>query len=299
VHTAHAVQTTAKKGIKMKVITYVNKELTVINGNNYYKGKASKPSFISSTNFYYEPTLQIADGKQLTPVEIKQAEAFISSFVFPQSVKATVKPNVHCVDLDGNYIGLMVNDGTYNEVATAPSVSTYKWDGTAWVDSVLVDTSNGKYIGIGDNRTISNSKYAPNTIPKDFNPMLYYWNGTSWNISLADAKKDRIDKIGKQQRASTLAITGNLGMLEDSSYSVQETEARAWLLDNKVSTPFIDGLLVARATVGETKALLVNKIVTHSDAYKIAYSTLLGKFQRICLQVNSATTVSEVAKIVW
>ena len=85
---------------------------------------------------------------------------------------------------------------------------------------------------------------------------------------------------------------------ELSSFTKQENEARAWLANNTVNTPFIDGLLVAR-DLGETKAELVDKIILNADAYATAYSQTLGKFQKISKKIAVATTKDELSMLVW
>lgn len=85
---------------------------------------------------------------------------------------------------------------------------------------------------------------------------------------------------------------------EVSSFTKQENEARAWLANNTVNTPFIDGLLVAR-DLGETKAELVDKIILNADAYATAYSRILGKFQKISKKIAAATTKDELSMLVW
>ncbi|MDX1809728.1 MAG: hypothetical protein R3331_09330 [Sulfurospirillaceae bacterium] len=282
----------------MQVITYVNGLLTVINGDNFYKELATKPSFITGTNFYFEPTLKQMDGIDLTAQEESDAIAFINSFVFTTASTAPVKKQVYCIDNDGNYIGYFVNDGNYQEADSAPTKKTEKWTSGVWVDSVLVDKTTGKYNGIGDTRTAPNTKYAPNIIPKDFDINYYSWDGTSWNITLTDAKTCKSEEIRLGQKATLDGILGEVAVWEPASYDKQEQEARAWNVDNTIATPFIDALLASR-NLGETKQQLVDKIIQKADAYASAYASMLGKFQDIIKQIQNATTVDAVKAIVW
>jgi hypothetical protein len=73
-------------------------------------------------------------------------------------------------------------------------------------------------------------------------------------------------------------LTANISMNEKVSFTKQETEARAWNADNLAVTPLIDGLLVSRG-LGETKQILVDKIIVSADAYAVAYSQALGEYQ--------------------
>ena len=280
----------------MRVISYVEGTLTVINGDNYYSEIAAKPSFIAGTNFYYEPTLKQMDGVPLTSKQIADAEAFITNFKFPTA--PAIKKPVYCVDADGNYINYMVNDGTYKEATSAPLKDTEKWNGTMWVDSVLINKTTKKCLGVGDTRTLPNTEYAPNTVPTDFDSSFYTWDGTSWNISLADAKTCRSAKIKAAQTDALNTVLGDFAFWEPASYTKQDKEARAWNVDNNVATPFIDSLLTAR-NLGETKQELVDKIIKKADAYTTAYATLLGKFQNLIHKIQACTTVADVAKVVW
>jgi len=281
----------------MRVISYVEGTLTVINGDNYYNEVTTKPSFITGTNFYYEPTLKQMDDMPLTEDQITDAEVFIDNFKFP-TVTPPVENLVHCVDKDGNYIDYMVNDGTYQEVPSAPTKNTEKWNGAEWIDSVLIDKDTGEYRGIGDNRTTPNTKYAPNTIPTDFDISYYIWNGTAWNISLENAKNCKKAQIKKTQIDNFISVIGEVGFWEPASYITQEKEAREWNNDNTIDTPFIDALLTSR-NLGETKQELVDKIIGHADAYITEYANLLGKYQSLVKQIQNATTVEEVIAINW
>jgi hypothetical protein len=82
------------------------------------------------------------------------------------------------------------------------------------------------------------------------------------------------------------------------SWGKQETEARAYMSDNASATPMIDAILTTR-NLGETKLELVNKIIGYSDAYQVAYGTLLGAWQNKQKQVELALTVDEVNLIGW
>lgn len=84
--------------------------------------------------------------------------------------------------------------------------------------------------------------------------------------------------------------------LEIASWDKQESEARAWTIDNAVSTPFIDALLAGR-NLGENKEELVTKIIKKADAYKTFYGQLLGKFHAKQKELEAATTIEELQNI--
>lgn len=281
----------------MRVLTYVDGILTVIRDDEFFRGEATKPSFIVDNFFYYEPTLQMSGNRQLKEEEIANAEVFIDTYVFSTQ---TPSPTAlyHKVDEDGNYLGVSHNQEGLN-VESAPMSENLKYYQGAWCECCLVDKDTKKYIGIGDTRTAENTEYAPNTIPQEPFALHYYsWDGTTWNITLEDAKECKKNRLFLKQKESLNALLGIVASEESASFKVQEEEARAWNIDNTVATPFLDGLFASRG-MEETKQELVDKILIKADAYKTAYSTMLGKFQRIIKEVEVATSVEEVTALVW
>lgn len=282
----------------MRVLTYTNGSLTVIREDDFYSQVTEKPSFIKGENFYYEPTLKMEDGKALSEEMITQAESFIENFVF------TLAPNIeeiqtyYEIDEDGNYIGES-HDENVLHVSTPPSDTSLKWFNGEWCECCLIDKESKKYKGLGDTRTALNAQYAPNTLPQDeFELMYYAWDGSSWSISIEDAKVCRKAKIREAQVEALRGLLGDVASEEATSFVKQEAEARAWLLDNATATPFIDTLLIARG-FGESKEELVTKIVAKADAYAMLYSQILGKYHRLIKEIESATTLQAIKAIVW
>ena len=74
------------------------------------------------------------------------------------------------------------------------------------------------------------------------------------------------------------SLTAGTPESEKLTWAKQETEARAWLLDNTVATPLIDGIVSAREV---DKAELVSKIIAKADAYATAVGVLTGKRQAV------------------
>lgn len=72
-------------------------------------------------------------------------------------------------------------------------------------------------------------------------------------------------------------LIANTPSSEVSTWTKQEAEARAYLLDNTASTPLIDAIYTAREV---EKIFLVSKIIEKADAYSIAIGTLLGTKQK-------------------
>jgi len=188
---------------------------------------------------------------------------------------------------------------SYIEVSSPPTGDNDKWINGEWVECCLIDKTSKKYIGIGDNRTSANTEYAPNTLlPEPFEASKYAWNGISWEISLEDAKVCKKTGLRRKQSTEINLTLGDIANLEVMSFTTQESEARKWLVDNTANTPFVDGLLNARAN-GETKQDLCNKILFKADAYATIYSAQLGRFHKLIKAVDLAMSVKEVKAVVW
>ena len=73
------------------------------------------------------------------------------------------------------------------------------------------------------------------------------------------------------------ALTDGVPDAEIATWVKQESEANAYMLDNTVSTPFIDAMCAAR---GIPKDYLVTKILEKALSYAIAVGTLTGIRQK-------------------
>ena len=100
-------------------------------------------------------------------------------------------------------------------------------------------------------------------------------------------------KYTQELRALTTANS-----YEAVSWTKQEIQARAWIVDNAAATPIIDALLIAR-NMNETKEELINKIIAKADAYETLYSAILGKFHNREKALEVATTLEELKAISW
>jgi len=118
-------------------------------------------------------------------------------------------------------------------------------------------------------------------------------------IPITNYKTSKIQELLSYQKTEVEALLGTVATGEVESFTIQEKEARAWNVDNSVSTPFIDVLLNARSLEGETKQDLVDLIILKADAYAASYATILGKFHRLVKEVEACATVEEVEAIGW
>lgn len=82
---------------------------------------------------------------------------------------------------------------------------------------------------------------------------------------------------------------------ERESWTKQESEARAWLLDNTNATPFIDAMLTVRTTI--TKVELINRIVAKADAFANESGKLTGKKHFIEEQIADAYQAGDITAL--
>ena len=286
----------------MKVITYVNGVLTIINGDMFFSEVYAKPSFIVADEFYYEPTLKLTQGRELNVQECNDAEAYIDSFVFPKVVVYNPQA-VHCVDKWGNYLGFKLLGLGEIEVLNAPSELrqgiTWDFDTKEWYESVLVDERDGRLIGTAINTAIDYSVYVKASLVNTnfcIESQTYNFDTKVFDIDIAVVRKKKLAKINFAFTQVINEAIGFVGFGEMSSWDKQETEARAWVIDNNTITPFIDALLVGRG-MNETKDVLVQKIIVKADAYKTFYGQTLGKLHAKQKLIEEAETL-EVLKAI-
>lgn len=91
------------------------------------------------------------------------------------------------------------------------------------------------------------------------------------------AKETTIEDINTWYEAEVAKLTKGVPNTEISTWGKQEAEARAYLLDQNASTPFIDNLVNTRGVI---KEYLVGKIIEKADAYAMAVGVLTGERQR-------------------
>ena len=98
-------------------------------------------------------------------------------------------------------------------------------------------------------------------------------NDKSYLLSKADADFE----------TAISSLTSSIPTSEISTWTKQEQEARAYLLDSTASTPFIDAICLAR---GCEKSYLVGKIIEKADAYAVAVGTLTGVRQKLEKEIS-------------
>jgi hypothetical protein len=92
-----------------------------------------------------------------------------------------------------------------------------------------------------------------------------------------EAKLTTLSKANAEYEEQVKALTVGIPESEKLTWTKQEQEARAYLLDNTVATPLLDGIVVNR---GVDKDYLVTKVIEKADMYAMAVGTLTGLRQK-------------------
>ena len=87
-----------------------------------------------------------------------------------------------------------------------------------------------------------------------------------------------LSKANADFETAISSLTSSIPTREISTWTKQESEARAYLLDSTASTPFIDAVCLAREV---DKNYLVGKIIEKADSYAVAVGTLTGVRQKL------------------
>ena len=92
-----------------------------------------------------------------------------------------------------------------------------------------------------------------------------------------------LSKANADFEAAISSLTSSVPVSEISTWTKQEQEARAYLLDSNTLTPFIDAICLARDC---DKSYLVGKIIEKADAYAVAVGTLTGIRQKLEKEIS-------------
>lgn len=306
----------------MRVLTYVDGILTVIDGNNYFNDNYEKPSFITGAAFYYEPTLKMMDGLPLEDTMVTDAENYINGFVFETPIivseEIIVPPFKDYVDQYGNYVYTNYPEDTYTEITKKPLENTglQVWD----------FVTNDFYSAISINKVTKNAmgeiridEYNSSDLfygklsnyNKDIcaDCQTYNMETNQFDLNLVLIKEKKSTKLNeeclkyiKEQNGDVGNITSAIG----NSWYRQEVEAKAYNKDNSALTPYIDQILLGRnnrlAELNkplETKEVLINKILQKAEAYNILYGNAIGKLTIILNQLEEAQDLETILALTW
>ena len=92
-----------------------------------------------------------------------------------------------------------------------------------------------------------------------------------------------LTKANADFEASVSRLTASIPRSEVATWTKQEQEARAYLLDSNALTPLIDAICLTRE--GD-KSYLVGKIIEKADAYAVAVGELTGVRQKLEKEIS-------------
>lgn len=114
--------------------------------------------------------------------------------------------------------------------------------------------------------------------------------------TLSELKVAKKYEMARYFTQSMQQITSGYPADEIASWGKQETEARAFSANATALTPLVDALSAAR---GVAKAELVTRIITKADLFATVSGQLIGKRQGLEDSIDSVTTKTALAAIVW
>lgn len=109
----------------------------------------------------------------------------------------------------------------------------------------------------------------------DYNYNYFISNGEVKKILKTDTAS--LANRAYEELIFNIALLDSSVREEKSTWARQESEAKAYNLDNNSYTPFLDSLVVAR---GISKDDLVSKILVKSDAYTKKLGQYIGEYQK-------------------
>lgn len=124
---------------------------------------------------------------------------------------------------------------------------------------------------------------------------MWYLIGKAPQRMFGDIKSSKLVEINSAYQQAITALTPTYPDDERLTFDKQEAEARAWLADNTIPTPFVDALATGRQM---DKVELVKRIIAKADAFALAAGSLTGQRQRYEDLLDVAETPEAVAAIV-
>lgn len=113
---------------------------------------------------------------------------------------------------------------------------------------------------------------------------------------LEEAKEQAIDRVNSGYEQELSSIIDQYPDVETKTWDKQESEARAWLADNSVETPLLDGLAQGRQM---DMAELVDRMIVKADAWVQLSGAATGKRQRLEDEIEAATTIQVADAVQW
>jgi hypothetical protein len=120
----------------------------------------------------------------------------------------------------------------------------------------------------------------------DFQQFIDAWGAAAPQppapATLLQPKTAALDRINSAYQAAIAAMTAGYPKDEIESWPKQEAEARAWLSDASVATPWMDGAATGR---GISKPQLAAKIMGSANRFAVEHGELTGKRQKLRDQI--------------
>lgn len=115
-------------------------------------------------------------------------------------------------------------------------------------------------------------------------------------LSLSGLKAAKLAELSGACSSRMEAIKAGYPADEVSTWSKQESEARAYTASNTAATPLLSALATAR---GIALADLAARVIAKADAFAAASGAIIGKRQKYEDAVNAAADAATVAAISW
>ena len=110
-----------------------------------------------------------------------------------------------------------------------------------------------------------------------------------------ELKTIKLTEINTAYDNAVSTLVSNYPSNELLTFDKQESEARAWVIDNNAETLLIDALALGR---GIDKAELVSKILIKADNFAVAIGYLTGLRQKYEDQLAKVQTIEEITSII-
>lgn len=118
----------------------------------------------------------------------------------------------------------------------------------------------------------------------------------NYQIPVEWYKDIKTELVAERYNQIVYNIIGKVDASEMASWVSQENEARAYLLDNTISTPVLTGLAMYR-NKNESIIELAYKVIGKADAYRGIYPIILGKYQYLQSLLENAVTIEDYLAI--
>jgi len=113
-------------------------------------------------------------------------------------------------------------------------------------------------------------------------------------LTFQQCRDNKFAEINLKYNSAISSLFDNTPQSEIQSWTKQETEARAWRLDNDTPTPFIDAIVFGRQI---DKGVLVERIIAKADVYSVMLGNIMGQRQAFEDKLNSATNSKDIEEI--